>query len=141
MAVERNQEQSKADKVKAAEIAEIKQVFDELEALEPVEKKNLPSGVKALGLHLFTIEKFMADGQHDKFKSRLVSHGNKQDSTLYPDRSSPTAAVHTIMTVLMVAVCNGDYALGKLDVKGAFIQTEMKGTPVYIKCRGKLKDL
>jgi hypothetical protein len=45
------------------------------------------------------------------------------------------------MTVLMVAVCNGNYALGKLDVKGAFIQTKMKGTPVYIKCRGKLRDL
>jgi hypothetical protein len=45
------------------------------------------------------------------------------------------------MTVLMVAACNGNYALGKLDVKGAFIQTEMKGTPVYIKCRGRLRDL
>jgi hypothetical protein len=106
-----------------------------------VEKVSLPEGVKALGSHLFTVEKFMADGQHDKFKSRLVSHGNEQDSTLYPDRSSPTVAIHTIMTVLMVAACNSNYHMGKLDVKGAFIQTEMQGTPVYIKCRGKLKDL
>jgi hypothetical protein len=29
--------------------------------------------------------------------------------------------------------------MGKIDVKGAFIQTEMSGTPVYIKCGGNLK--
>jgi hypothetical protein len=50
----------------------------------------------------------MADEQHDKFKSFLVLHGNKQDSTLYPNRPSPMAAVHTIMMVLMVATSNGD---------------------------------
>jgi hypothetical protein len=134
-------ESERAKKTKATEVAEIKQVFEELQALQPVERTDLPEGVKALGLHLFTVEKFMADGQHNKFKSRLVSHGNEQDSTLYPDRSSPTAAVHTIMTVLMVAACNSNYHIGKLDIKGAFIQTEMRGTPVYIKCRGRLKDL
>jgi hypothetical protein len=131
----------RAKKTKAAEIVEIKQVFEELQALEPVERTDLPKGVKVLGSHLFMVEKFMADGQHDKFKSRLVSHGNEQDSTLYPDRSSPMMAMHTIMTVLMVAACNSNCHMEKLDVKDAFIQTEMKGTPVYIKCRGKLKGL
>jgi len=33
------------------------------------------------------------------------------------------------------------YTLGKIDVKGAFIQTEMSGTPVYIKCTRQLRDL
>jgi len=32
------------------------------------------------------------------------------------------------------------YTLGKIDVKGAFLQTEMSGTPVYIKCT-QLGDL
>jgi hypothetical protein len=27
-----------------------------------------------------------------------------------------------------------------LDVKGAFMQTEMSGMPVYVKCTGKLRD-
>jgi hypothetical protein len=141
MMTEGTEQSKRASKTKAAEVAEIKKVFEELQALEPVERTDLPRNVKALGSHLFTAEKFMADGQHDKFKSCLVSHGNEQDSTLYPDRSSPMAAVHTIMMVLMVAACNRDYLMGKLDVKGAFIQTEMKGTLGYIKCRGKLKDL
>ncbi len=31
--------------------------------------------------------------------------------------------------------------MGKIDMKGAFMQTEIMGTPVYIKCTRKLKDL
>jgi hypothetical protein len=52
-----------------------------------------------------------------------------------------TVAIHTIMSTLAVAACNGNYTLGKLDVKGVFIQTKMKGTPIYIKCRGQLSNL
>jgi hypothetical protein len=48
--------------------------------------------------------------------------------------------MHSIMTCLTVAACNPQYAVAKLDVKGAFIQTEMSGTPVYVKCTGKLRD-
>jgi hypothetical protein len=39
-----------------------------------------------------------------------------------------------------VAACN-ECSVGKLYVKGAFIQTKMTGTPVYIKCAGKLKEV
>ncbi len=127
--------------LKQAKIAEIRQVFDELQALQPVEKSEIPANVKPLGSHLFTVEKFLATGQHDKYKSQIVSHGNEQDTLLYLDRSSPTAVVHTIMTALTIAACNKDYALGKVDIKGTFIQTEMSGMPVYIKCRGQLKEL
>jgi hypothetical protein len=87
------------------------------------------------------IEKFKADGTHEKFKSQLDAHGNEQDTMLYPDRASPTAQLHSIMTCLAVAVCKEQCTVGKLDVKGAFIQTEMSGTPVYIKCMGGLKDM
>jgi hypothetical protein len=45
------------------------------------------------------------------------------------------------MTCLAIAACNEKCSIGKLDVKGAFIQTEMTGTPVYIKCAGKLKNV
>jgi hypothetical protein len=39
--------------VKQAKIAEIRQVFDKLEALEPVEKTKIPVNVTPLGSHLF----------------------------------------------------------------------------------------
>jgi hypothetical protein len=134
-------EEKKNAEIKAAKIAEIKQVFEELRALEPVEKKKIPKGIKPLGCHLFTVEKFDASGQHEKYKSRLVLHGNKQDTNLYPNRSSPTVSVHAILTCLALAACNTAYTLAKIDVKGAFIQPEISGTPVFIKCTRQLRDL
>jgi predicted small secreted protein len=122
-------------------MAEKKQAFEELQALEPVDKEKIPEGIKPLGCHLFMVEKFDASGRHKKYKSRLVSHGNEQDTSLYPDRSSPTVSVHVILMCLALAACNTAYTLGKIDVKGAFIQTEMSGTPVYIKCTRQLRDL
>ncbi len=65
------------------------------------------------------------DRNHDKFKSRMVMNGDEQDAELFPDRSSPTMAIHSIMTCLAVAAYNKHYKMGKIDVKGAFIQTEM----------------
>jgi len=127
--------------IEKAQVEEIKLVFDNLKAVEVVMKEDIPEGFKAHNTHLFTVENFLADGRHDKYKSRLVAHGNEHDAMLYTDRSSPTASIHAIFTCLTVAACNPDYVIGKLDVKGAFIQTEMSGTPVYIQCRGKLRDM
>ncbi len=114
--------------------------------LSPKQGRNLGGSrdlnhIPAFNSHLFTIEKFRADGSHDKYKSRLVAHGNEQDTTLYPDRASPTAQLHSIMACLAVAACNEKYSVGKLDVKGAFIQTKMSGVPVYIKCTGRLRHV
>jgi hypothetical protein len=62
------------EKIQQAQQAEIKQVFEELDALEPLKRGplkrgDIPQGIKALGTHLFTVEKFTASGEHEKFKS------------------------------------------------------------------------
>jgi hypothetical protein len=54
-----------------------------------------------------------------------VSHGNEQDSTLYPNKSSPTAAIHSLFTVLALYAGKTKYQMGKVDIKGAFVQTPM----------------
>jgi hypothetical protein len=132
--------QSKAqDKTGETKAAEIKQVFEELQALEWVETRNIPPGIKPLGCHLFTVQEFDVSGEHDKYKSHLVLQGNEQDTSLYPDRLSPTVSVHAIMTCLAIAACNPTYTMGKIDVKGAFIQMEMSSMPVYIRYEGNLK--
>jgi hypothetical protein len=129
------------DSIEEAEREEIKLVFEELKAVEVVAKEKIPTGIPAFNSHLFTIEKFNADGLHDKYKSKLVAHGNEQDTKLYPDSASSTVQLHSIMMCLAVAACNEKCSVGKLDVKGAFIQTEMTGVPVYIKCAGRLKHV
>jgi hypothetical protein len=70
--------------IRKAEIEEVLMCFVTLGALLPVLKSEL-EGAVAFSCHMFTIEKFLANGEHDKFKARLVAHGNEQDTLLYPD--------------------------------------------------------
>jgi hypothetical protein len=71
--------------------------------------------------HLFTVEKFLADSTHVKFKSRKVMNGNEQHLDMYPDQSSPTVAIHSLLTCLMLAAYNSTYAMAKIGIKGAFV--------------------
>jgi hypothetical protein len=117
--------------IEKADKDEIELLFVDLNGLLPVYEEEL-DGEKAYNSHLFGVEKFLANGKHDKFKSRLVFDGRDQDPELFLDRSSPTAALHSLMACLAVATANGMTKIGKIDVKGAFIQTEMEGPPLYI---------
>jgi hypothetical protein len=51
----------------------------DLQALEPVFKHEM-DGVRPYNCHLFSVETFLADGQHDKSKSRMVINGDEQDA-------------------------------------------------------------
>ena len=103
-----------------------------LRGLLPKFKGDL-NGAKAHNSHMVTVKKFLASGEHDKFISRLVFNGSEQDPELFPDRSSPTPALHSLMACLALASTNGMTKIGKIDVKVAFIQTEMEGPPIYVK--------
>jgi hypothetical protein len=103
----------------------------DLRALEPV-LKHETDGVKPYHCHLFSVKKFLADGQHDRFESRMAVNG---------DRSSPTVVVHSIITCFTVASCNGYYRMRKTDVNGVFIQTEMESPLVFIPCNKQLATL
>ena len=81
------------------------------------------------------------DGTFDKCKGCVVLHGNEQDPEMYPDRSSPIVAVHSIFACLTVAACRGIKDVAKIDVKGVFIQTPMEGPPVYMHCSKELTQL
>lgn len=97
---------------------------------------------RAHGCHMFTVEdKFLADGAFDKCKGSVVLHGNEQDPEMYPDRSSPTVAVHSMFACLTAAAHAGFKEVAKIDVKGAFIQTPMEGPPVYMRCNKDLTKL
>jgi hypothetical protein len=123
--------------IEKAEIEEVLMCFVTLGALLPVLKSEL-EGTVALSCHMFTIEKFLANGEHDKFKTHIVGHGNEQDILLYPDGLLHTVSVQAIMACLAIVAYNNNLKLAKIDVEGAFIQTEMKGRPVYIHCNKKL---
>jgi hypothetical protein len=118
---------------------EIRQLFRDLKALEPVKADKILAGACVLTCHMFLVEKFLADGKFDKMKARLVSHGNKQDKEQFPKRSSLTVAIHSVLMVLAWFAGNMDgHSICKIDAKGAFVQTHMEGEAIYWKIR---KDL
>jgi hypothetical protein len=117
--------------IQKAEMDEIMLLFIHL--LASVFYESIKS-VKPLKCHLFTVQKFLVTGDLGKGKSKMVVNGNEQDTDVYPDCLSPTIAIHSLLTYLSVVVCNKYYKLAKIDVKDAFIQTEVQGTDVYIKC-------
>jgi hypothetical protein len=63
----------------------------------------------------------------------LVANGAQQNRELYPNKSSPTASIHAILTCFALVAYIGNYDVAKIDVKGAYIQTEITGSPIYMK--------
>jgi hypothetical protein len=59
---------------------------------------------------------------------------------LYPNKSSPTASIHVIFTCFGIIVYTGKYQVAKIDVKGAYIQTEITRSPKYMKMDKKLTN-
>jgi hypothetical protein len=82
---------------------------------------------------MFLVKKYLADGTFEKVKARLVADGRDQDLDLYPNKSSPTVAIHSVFTVVGLAATKAWRIVVKIDVKGAFVQTPKKGEPTYMK--------
>ena len=90
----------KADKTRNAIIAELKQLFDDLEALCPVLRDDIPPKTKVLNSHMFVVEKYLACGKFDKVKARLVADGRDQDPEMFPNKSSPTVSIQSVLVFI-----------------------------------------
>jgi hypothetical protein len=113
--------------------AELKQLFQELKALRVIKRADVTKSAKVLKLHMFLVKKYLADGSFEKVKARLVVDGRDQNANLYPNKSLPTVAIHSVFTVLGLAATKTWRIVMKIDVKGAFVQTSLKGEPTYMK--------
>jgi hypothetical protein len=120
---------------------EILQIFEELKAVMPVMKSEVPQDAEILRCFIFLVEKFFANGKFEKIKARLVANGAQQNKELYPNKSSPTASIHAIFTCLTLVAYIGKYTVAKIDVKGAYIQTEITGSPIYMKLDKRLTTM
>jgi hypothetical protein len=120
---------------------EIIQLFEELKAIAPVMKADVPKDAKVLRFFIFLVEKFLVNGEFDKIKAHLVANGAQQKRELYPNKSSLTASIDAIFTCLVLVAYIGNYQVAKVDVKGAYIQTEISGSPIYMRMDKKLMTL
>ena len=117
----------------AAIVKELTQLYHVKEAVTPVFREDLtPAEAKAvIRSSLFLNPKHDAMGTFEKIKARLVGNGKQQDRDLWPDRSSPTAMLESIMAVLTVAAKEGRKT-ADLDIGSAYLEAEWKGDPVHI---------
>ncbi|WZY77861.1 hypothetical protein YC2023_024245 [Brassica napus] len=89
-------------------------------------ESELPKGKKAVSSRwIFTI-KYLANGEIDRRKTRLVARGFTQTyGEDYIDTFAPVAKLHTIRIVLSIAT-NLEWDLWQMDVKNAFLQGELE---------------
>jgi hypothetical protein len=57
---------------------------------------------------------------------------------MYPNRSSPTVAIHSVFAMLGIASSKPCHVIVKIDIKGAFVQTPMTGEPTYVRIDPKV---
>jgi hypothetical protein len=117
---------------------ELSQLFEELVAIVPVKRPTIPNDATILNSHMFVVNKYDANGEFGKVKAKLVADGRDQDPTLYPNKSSPTVAIHSVFTVLGMIGAKRWLIVTKIDIKGAFVQTPMTGPPIYMKLEPKI---
>jgi hypothetical protein len=90
---------------------------------------------------MFLVNKYSAKGSFDKVKARLIADGRDQDAELFPNKSSPTVAIHSVFTVLALACQKHWRVVAKIDINGAFIQTPMTGPPIYMKLDPRIRRM
>jgi hypothetical protein len=114
-------------------MAELRQLLITKKAMHLVDRKNLSVRQlkKVIRSSMFLKSKFDAVGRFEKIKARLVADGRGQDRALYPDTSSPTVAVQSLMMCLVLAAMEHRKA-AKIDIGGAYLNAEMVGEEVIM---------
>ena len=80
---------------------------------------------------LFFKEKLDRKGELAKLKARLVAMDNSYESSLHPDKDSPTVRLESVFAVLAIAAAEGRRCIG-LDVGNAYLEADMTGEEVVV---------
>jgi len=121
---------------------ELRQLWEK-KAWTPVNVKKLKSDQRrrVIRSSMFLKQKFDAEGNHDKLKSRLVAGGHMQDKSLYEDLSSPTAALMTVLLVCAIAA-RQKRKTATVDIGGAYLNADMlTGIIVHMMLDKRMSDM
>ena len=73
---------------------------------------------------MFLKENFLASGEFEKLKARLVAGGDQQDRDMYDDLSAPTVGTSSVFTLLSIAAYEGR-CITVIDISGVFLNADM----------------
>jgi Reverse transcriptase (RNA-dependent DNA polymerase) len=109
----------------------------------PVDGKKLTAEQRSqiIRSSMFLKEKYLASGEFEKLKARLVAGGDQQDKDLYDDLSAPTVSTSSAFIILSIATHEGRKT-SVVDIGGAFLNAEMKTRVlVHIRLDRTMSDL
>ena len=109
----------------------------------PVDVKSLPYDEKKRinRSSMFLKEKFLASGEFENLKARLVAGGDQQDESLYDDLSAPTVGTSSVFTILSIAAFE-NRKMSVIDITGAFLNADMDtGLPVHMRLDSKMSRI
>lgn len=122
-----------------AAMKEMNQLLNEKKVMSPVNKNDIPENIGYINSHMFIKDKQDAQGNHVKYKARLVADGSMQLKELYDDISSPTIKLSSVFTLLSIAVKN-NFKVGTIDIAGAYLNADMDDE-VFIKLNPTLTEI
>lgn len=121
---------------------ELEQMLDK-KVWTPVDVRTLTAEQRSSVIRssMFLKEKFLATGEFEKLKARLVAGGDQQNKNLYDDLSAPTVSTSAVFSVLAIAAHEGRHA-AVVDIGGAFLNAEMKtGVDVHMRLDRTMSEL
>ena len=117
---------------------ELNQMIDK-EVWTAVRKSSIPRNKKIIPSFMFLKEKYLANGELERIKARLVAGGHIQDLTPYSDTSSPTVDLTSVFVVYTIAA-NEKRKVVTVDVKGAYLNADIK-EKVYMRISREMVDI
>jgi hypothetical protein len=95
--------------------------------MHPMHLRDIPPEYREdiLNAFMFLKDKFLANGDFDKTKARLVGNGSEQNPTTVGDTAAPTVNPISVMVQLNIAASQPDTVLSAYDIKSAFLITPM----------------
>lgn len=114
----------------ASILSELEQLVVTTGALRPIKRDDYDriDVKRAIRSHMFLKVKEDAAGNFEKLKSRLVGDGSQQDASLFPNKSSPTAKLESIMTCLALSAKENLHCMA-IDITGAYLEADWPTGP------------
>ena len=120
-------------KARESALAELREILDRgvFTPVSPVDALSKRKQKKMVKTFLFYKEKFNKNGELDRLKSRLVASDTSFESSLHPDKDSPTVRLESVLMSLAISGAEGR-RLMSIDVGNAFLEASMDGEEVWI---------
>lgn len=106
------------------------------DVMRPVMFSDIPFDCRGdiLNAFMFLKDKFLASGEFEKIKARLVTNGKEQKPDTVGETAAPTVNPTSVMIQLNLAAADPEVVMSAYDIKGAFLVTPLEaGRRIFLR--------